>query len=262
MKRYKVLSKNMTGPYQLGFEYRKGVWYRCDNFDSDKSNDCSHGFYATPTIEGVLYCNLANKKRVFECEVDGRAVEIDVFKNRYEKIKIVRELKENEIRKLAKAVGRIRGYDIEHAIYPINPLLIKPKKVTKRDVELVKAWASVRYWVRYSVGYSIWNSVRYSVGYSVGDSVRYCVGASVRDWVRYSVGYSVWDSVGDLVWAYVSSLFSNIKKWKYIKHKKGVNPFQPAIDLWMRGFILSFDGKIWRLHSGKKATVVKEIELG
>ncbi len=70
---------------------------------------------------------------------------------------------------------------------------------------------------------------------------------------------SVWASVRDSVWAYIGSLFPGIKKWKYIKHKEGEYPFQPCVDLWKRGFVPSFDGKIWRLHSGEKAKVVLEL---
>ena len=40
------------------------------------------------------------------------------------------------------------------------------------------------------------------------------------------------------------------------KYKNGINPFQPWIDLWHRGFVPSFDGTTWRLHSGKKAEIV------
>jgi hypothetical protein len=32
--------------------------------------------------------------------------------------------------------------------------------------------------------------------------------------------------------------------------------FQPAVDLWKLGFVPSFDGKIWRLHAGKKTSIV------
>ncbi len=77
--------------------------------------------------------------------------------------------------------------------------------------------------------------------------------ASVWVSVRDSVGASVWDSVR----AYISSYFI-LDKWKYIKHKKGQNPFQPCIDLWNKGLVPSFDGKIWRLH-GKGGNVLKEI---
>ena len=67
-----------------------------------------------------------------------------------------------------------------------------------------------------------------------------------------SVGGSVRDSVG----AYIGSLFPNIKKWEYINHKKGIYPFQPAVDLWRMGLVPSFDGKIWRLHGGLNGEII------
>lgn len=102
----------------------------------------------------------------------------------------------------------------------IQPLQDFPivKKVTKKDIELLRQWASVL------------------------DSV----GASVRASVRASV------------WAYIGSFFL-LEEWKYIKHKKGEYPYQPAVDLWEKGLVPSFDGKTWRIHSGKNATVVYEI---
>ena len=76
----------------------------------------------------------------------------------------------------------------------------------------------------------------------------------LRKWdsVRDSVRASVWDSV----WAYIGSLFPNITKWQYIEHPKGEYPFQPAVDLWKSGLVPSYDGKVWRLHSGKNADIV------
>jgi hypothetical protein len=59
--------------------------------------------------------------------------------------------------------------------------------------------------------------------------------------------------------AYISSLFPNITKWKYIDHPENVNPFQSAIDLWRAGYVPSFDGKRWRLHTGKNAKVIYEL---
>jgi hypothetical protein len=57
-------------------------------------------------------------------------------------------------------------------------------------------------------------------------------------------------SVYDSVRAYASSFF----KIKY------AHDFSYAIKLWSSGFVPSFDGKKWRLHSGKKAEVVYEKE--
>ena len=74
---------------------------------------------------------------------------------------------------------------------------------------------------------------------SVGDSV----GDSVRD--------SVWASVG----AYTSSYF-DIDKWKYVKNKQGINPYQSCINLWEDGLVPVYDGKKWMLLSGENADIV------
>jgi hypothetical protein len=73
-----------------------------------------------------------------------------------------------------------------------------------------------------------------------------------------SHGNSIWNSFKESAGAYISSLFPNVKKWKYIDHPEGENPFQPGIDLWHKGLVPSFDGKVWRLHAGEKAEIVWE----
>jgi hypothetical protein len=134
-----------------------------------------------------------------------------------------------------------------------NPLAGKVKIVTENEITLLKQWASVGYSVRASVwdsvGYSVRALVWYSVWYSVWDSVWDSVWYSVRDSVRASVRDSVWNSVRDSVGAYVSSFF-------IIQYK---NDFSSSVKLWEKGFVPSFDGKMWRLHSGKVAKVVYEI---
>ena len=281
MKKFKVLRSDMTTPFQ-GFKMELGKKYVCEDFDANIENDCSRGFYATD-IEGLLYSiNQNTNSRVFECEVGGQSAIVNQFKQRFETFELIREIKKPEIKRLAKAAEPELGYKLREAIYPINPLSGRPKKATEREIELLKQWMKV--WTlaktpgvepiitlaRDSVWDSVWDSVKTSVRNSIWDSVWDAVKASVWDavWgsVRDSIRASVWNSVRDSVWcsvwdsvkAYISSLFFNIKKWKYIKHPKGVNPFQPCIDLWHSGFMPSFDGKTWRLHSGKNAKIVYE----
>jgi hypothetical protein len=119
---------------------------------------------------------------------------------------------------------------------------------TKKDILLLKKWASVgaSVWasVRDSVRDSVWASVRDSVRDSVGDSVRDSVGDSVGDSVRDSVGDSVWASVG----AYTGSFFD-------IKYKVNI---KPSNELWNKGIVPSFDGTLWRLH-GKEGKVIYTI---
>lgn len=148
--------------------------------------------------------------------------------------------------------------NMKEVLKPINPLKIKPvTKITKEHKRLLKEWASVENLVWNSVENLVWDSVRDSVGDSVGDSVW----NSVWNSVRTSVGNSVWNSVWNLVWTYFGSLFKlDRNQWKYTnKIKTKGYPFQPAVDLWKQGLVPSFDGKIWRLHTGKKAKVVFEI---
>jgi hypothetical protein len=259
---YKVLTKDMLSPYQK-FKYDLNKKYVCENFDTDVTKDCSRGFYATD-IDGLIY-SFNIKQRVFECEIGGRKVEFDQFKRRYETIKLIREVPHEEVKGLAKKEENKVGYKLSEALFPINPLKIGREEVTKEDIKLLEEWVLVRNSVNNSVWYSInnlasdsaWKSLRGLLINSVGDLVWYSVWYLIKNSVGDSVGDSVWnsarDSITDVIYAYISSLFPNIK------YEKGKNPFQPGIDLWRRGLVPSFDSEIWRLHGGKKAEIVYEM---
>ena len=239
MKLLKVLNKNLTSPYQ-GFQFELGKKYVCENFDTS-DDECSCGFYAVD-FNGLVYAinNCGQKHSVFEVEVGGSSKEFNQFKRRYEEITILRELTEDEIKVGLLACEEKEGYRVYEACYPVHPFEVNPMPLEDAK-KLLEEWEKVRA----SVLDSVWDSVWDSVGESVMASVRASVWASVRASVRDSV----WASVRDSVWAYISSLFPNIKKWKYINHKEGVNPFKSCIDLWKGGYVPSFDGKTWRLHT-------------
>jgi hypothetical protein len=257
MKLYKILIKiedKYYSPFQM---YCYGTLsdllnkkLTCDNFDV-KSIECSDGFYATP-IQGLIYTQLLDNpnKVVFEMEMSGRNVKFSDYKWRWEHQTFKRELSMDEVKELVKEESLKMDWNYYDMLFPQNPLETL-KSVTLEHKRLLKKWMLVRDSVEDSVRYSVWNSVEDSVWRSVWDSV----------WrsVRGSVGDSVRGSVGDSIAAYISAGFPNIKKWKYIDHEEGINPFQSGIDLWKSGFVLSFDGNIWRLHSGPKATIVFEI---
>ena len=177
-----------------------------------------------------------------------------------------------ELKKWSKC--RLTGWKVKEAFNPVNPLLTKRKPKSKKELlSLLQKWdsvcASVRYSVRDSVSASVWasvsDSVRYSVwasvSASVSDSVRYSVWASVSASVRASVwasvSASVRDSVSASVWAYTGGLFPNIKTWKHAE-KLGSCPWKPLLELWYAGYLPSYDGTTWRLHTGKNAKVVLE----
>ena len=287
MKKYKVLNKDLKSPYK-GFQFVIGKEYVCSDFD-ESNEECSTGFYATD-VEGILYSfNRKQGNKVFEVEVSGKAKIFDQFKQRFEKQTIVREVPLDQLKELVAEEDKKLDYKFEEAMFPFNPLFGERKEVTDEVKQLLDKWISVCDSVRSSVWDSVWDSVRDSVwnsarfsvfdsvGYSVCDSVwdsvwnsaRYSVRSSVWDSMRYSVldsmRYSARSSVRNSVYAYIGSLFPNIKEWKYtesVDHEEGVYPFQPAVDLWYKGFVFvpSFDGKgkVWRLHSGKDASIVFE----
>ena len=116
-------------------------------------------------------------------------------------------------------------------IVPVNfdKKIINPFKdrsileITDEDIELLKQWASGGD----SVGASVWASVWDSVWASVGDSVGASVGAYCSSFVEADYEYD----------------------------------FSSAIKLWELGLVPSYDGKVWRLHGGKKASILWEGKL-
>ena len=263
MKLYKILIKQGDLYYSPFRQYCYGKLedfigkiLSVDNFDMS-DNECSNGFYATP-ISGLIYTNLSQGKTVFEMEMSGRNIKFSDYKWRWKKQTFVREIPIEEVKELVKIESDKMDWNYYDMLFPKNPLLIK-QEVTEHHKQLLKQWASVRDSVRASVQIS----VEESVGDSVRDSVRDSIWDSVRDSVRDSIWDSIWDSirdsVWDSVWVYISSAFPKINKWKFINHEEGINPFQSCIDLWNDNLVPSFDGKMWRLHSGPNAEIVFEI---
>ena len=227
----------------------------------------------------IRYFDWAQRKRILDGELDynpdshtsindfyGYKGEMEDCRNRYEYNPITGVFTVDAIHgedDSAEVERKVRALDFslivpQLVIKPIkNPLLVERKhpEPSAEEISLLKRWASVgaSVWasVGASVGASVWASVWDSVWDSVGDSVRASVWASVWDSVRASV----WASV----WAYISSFFA-LNEWKLNGKIVSENPFQPAIDLWEAGLVPSFDGEIWRLHAGKKAQIVYEME--
>jgi len=151
MIRYKVLNAGRVSPYQ-NMRYELGTEYVCNDFDEDKTVDCSRGYYATD-LDGLCY-TFRPGKMIYECEVTGRSVECNQFKMRYERITVVRHLTITEIKILMRS--RLWSWDVEHATFPVNPFAKIRRKVTSAEIELVSSWDSVGNSVGDSVGDSVW----------------------------------------------------------------------------------------------------------
>lgn len=267
---YKVLDEDLKSPFKK-FQYEIGKDYFCENFNTKPEMECSKGFYATDW-EGIIY-SMGKKNRIYEVMVWGKEVETDRFKRRYENIRIIREINETEVKQNLKRIEKQVGYNICEMVYPVNPFDIKAKKVTDREIELLKEWSAISNFkltgsVRFSVEESIMNSdwkflkrptINYIL-YSIRDSILEKIIHSMinKSYYNCKVNFSdfLYDSVTNFIMAYISSNFYGIKEWKYIEYNSEGNPFQCAIDLWKSGFVISFDGFEINLHSGKDAKIV------
>lgn len=239
MRLLKVLNEDLTSPFQ-GFQFEIGKKYVCRDFDTSDT-ECSTGFYATD-FNGLAYSlnKDGNKHGVFEVEVGGRSKEFSQFKRRFEEMTVVRQLSEEEIKAGVLACEEAEGYKVLEACYPVHPFSIEPIPLEEALV-LFKKWTLIRASIRDSVRASVWGSEWDSVMSSVWCSVASSMMGSVVD----SVVGLVWASI----WSYISSLFPNVKQWRYVEHAEGVNPFQSGIDLWNGGYMLSFYDNVWRLHT-------------
>ena len=113
------------------------------------------------------------------------------------------------------------GFKYQEVLHPLDPRKITiTQEVSTNEIKILKTWGSVRD--------SVWDSVR----------------DSVRD--------SMWDSEA----AYIGSLFTSIKKWKYTeKIEIEGYPFQSCVELAKIGLVPCTDGKLWYLVHPKEGAV-------
>jgi hypothetical protein len=236
---YKLTYPDGYDFYSHTINYRAaiGTIVRVTDYGPPEHGPCGRGLHASGNpndcfVGASIPCAAFRVKGIQKLAGDRR-------KSRYQALKVIDEIYD---------LDKLFGWKYSEAVNPINPFKINPPEIRGNHIQLLKKWALVHA--------SVWNSVWASVSDSVWDSALDYVRDSVRNSIGASVAASVRASAWDSVRAYISSLFPNIKKWKYIDHKPGVNPFQPAVDLWRMGLISSFDGTIWRLHGGSNGRVL------
>lgn len=154
MIRYKVLTKDLCSPYQ-GFRYELGRWYDAPDCGQDGESVCVRGLYAVP-IEGLLYRGVwRQNEAVYRCEVSGESAGDPPFKTAWPRLRVVSRLDESQVRRLARRQHKRLGWNLEEALYPVNPLRIDRGDVTGAEAVLLDRWASVRDSVEASVGDSV-----------------------------------------------------------------------------------------------------------
>jgi hypothetical protein len=205
--------------------------------------------------------------------VEGNPVTADNDKSGFTELKVVEEIPESSF-------DEIFPFKYNEIFKnPLDPKKITPPAIDADVLKILKRWDSVRGSVWDSVRGSVWDSVRDSVRGSVWDSVRDSVRDSVWDsvWdsVRGSVWDSVWDSVRGSVWdsvrdseyAYLGTLFPNVKLWNF-PTKDGIKkvkkyPYNDAVELLKLGLVPAYNSyhKVWYLLSGPEMKIVWEGKL-
>jgi len=271
MKLYKVLTKSMKGPFH-SFQYEIGKTYHCFTFDSNPNIDCSYGFYATD-VDGLIYSHKPNC-RVFIAEVSGNHVEFDAYKRRYVNIRLVKEIK--DIKGLVRRYLKTHdlGYDYYNALFPKCPLKGKPKNPNEKDIKILHEWMKISHTVSFAnnLNFSkkVYPLVRISVGYSMEEAyknIKRMITKIHDSYNRTTFDYNWYihdteHSIDDIIDAYAGSLFTDPNRYKGREKRPFVYKFISGVYLWERGLIPSFDGKVWRLHSGKECKIVYSEKLG
>jgi len=184
----------------------------------------------------------------------------------FEELEVIEEIKN---------LDALFGWKYSEAINPIDPLSQK-HKVNQEDIDLLVSWVSLYQSSTLDIIDTVFETIKKRFGSNLRELIWDTLVASTanktasRIWKELDgtpldevpmnnlVKRSFIFSFEALCYAYIGSLFPNIYQWKKIQHKKGEYPFKPAADLWRKGLLPSFDGKIWRLHSGKNAKMVYE----
>ena len=198
----------------INYRNNIGKTVACPNYNR-KGKLCSQAFIHASREPNQ--CFMGAKIPCSAYLVSGKPIKEDSNKCGFKRLKVVEELKPEELFK----------WRYLEVINPINPIKIHAPEITDKHIYFLNKWDSVGYSVWYSVRDSVRASVWYSVGYSVGASVWYSVWDSVRASVRDSVGYSVW--------AYIGYIFQPaVPKWQK------EYPYQCYVDLFKEGFIPVF----------------------
>lgn len=157
---------------------------------------------------------------------------------------IRREMLAIDYRKLCKLI-------VKPIVNPLLDIKFRPR-VARSDLRLLLRWVSVKASICVSADNAAWlpvagrtlNFIRNSIIDSMGPYLRTFVWASTGTYDSTS-GF-VYVSIMDSITAYAGSFFG-------LKYKVDIASLNK---LWKRGLVPVFDGKIWRLHSGKDAKVV------
>jgi len=252
---YKLTYPDGYDFYSGSINYREaiGSTIRVHDYDPPEVGVCGKGLHASKNPND---CFAIAKIPCAAFRVKGIDLIVkDEEESRFQSLKVIEEIFD---------LDKLFGWKYSELINSANPFMIPTPEITDEHIRLLGNWISIINKIKgisELIWYSIGNSVK-DVVIIAGDYVWGNIGKRCGDYIRNSakdIGptcESAWDITWNITWAYIGSLFPDIKKWKGINHKPGEYPFQSAVDLWNMGLIPSFDGNTWRLHAGPKGEIV------
>jgi len=241
---YKAVRPDKTSHFDHTTEWRSGRIVRPDKVDPG-GGVCGHGIHCSPTLRCAV---LWQDGPSIYCEVEPvNIVAKSATKARCEAVRVLRWLSPDEQDEMA-------GFALWEVNHPVNPFAIKPKPI---DLEpLLIDWAGVVGSMRWSPTLSVRTTLGGIYTSRLWSSVSSTVLSSVQHCVLSNMGDAVRLSLIDALYAYIGSLFYNIRHWYYTDI---YDPWCSLRELWVSGYVPSFDGKTWRLRCGPDADVVLEI---
>ena len=249
---YKAVRLDRTSHYDGTTKWRVGATVRPNRIVEPSGEPCGFGIHVCPTLFDAIERQGA-PSRYYVVEPTGTLLGSDEHKSRWTAVKVMHEL----TRKEQDEMARFRLWEANH---PVCPLRGEPRQPTASDLRSLRKWVSVHESVRGAVSGLVLDTVYNSMGYPGSILIDTVVWGRMGTAMRIAVGIPAWAlgraaSVRAALWAYAGSLFPAITVWQRAE-QLGPCPWDSLRRLWLRGFLPSFDGVTWRLHSGKQATVV------
>jgi len=238
---YKITDKNMNSIYNDHYYELNGT-YIFERYGNASNIDYNY-----------FHCNkLEDLTKLFIYYEEYRIFKVDIIENNNiirdngEKyiIKFIEEVSYEELKSLAFNREVELGYKLSEILFPYDPSIrMEIFDVSKEDILNLKECKKINKRLK--------TSIEKSVTDSICDSIYKSAFINASHSIIEAVHWPIFESV----YAYIGSLFPNIIKWKDIKHKKGIYPYQCYVNLYKRGFIPHFIGDKWVLYTRNDITI-------
>lgn len=247
---YKAVRLDRTSHYDKETKWRVGAVVKVDNPDPAKTV-CGRGIHTSLHLLDVIGFQLG-PSRYYKCEPLD-VIATDELKMRSSAVRVISEIGKRE-------QDEIAGFKLWEINHPVNPFTLNPKRIDNLST-LVSQWDLVWHSISLSLWPSIGGTIQTGVHKTTMRSLYTPMVCLVGDSIEYfdmkpSKRYSVLTSIEAAIYGYISGLFPRIRLWRHAE-VLGPYPWKSLLTMWHSGYVPSFDGEVWRVHTGPKARIVE-----